>query len=555
MFFGNQNKPNYTLQGIENEGEDDMVDYAKVMKENSDYILRDIFNLEYQQCRNRVDLYLYPDGSTREVENPNGDITPDDNEHFLIYSSDHSKDKGSYWDYYDNDAVEGYLIVTAKEIFEKAIENYYNERKSDIGENLTFADYIREKIKTGDEFDSIIGDVDMPATSSFLPRTELTDYCFEKYGELLNSPCKVIKEGTETETEVVEVFCDDYKMGESFIYACAGYVSVSEDEKLFGSQNDPNYTLYDYKQILSGNPFIEDIVYEYKKGEDSKWQEDALTIKLKNGLEYSLNEDRRLISLNGTDGEKVKEFGKEILDYLNPRYKTFTDYISADPFPDNDKFKGVQKYHCLAALNNTVLGVRVIMPDENGITDYSYATWSGSLQDGLQMGHYGMSREAAFEDFARRANLIPSDKLLTEEEYQAKKRKEEIEDTLKIGDNIKLSFYVTEIYDEKTDKKLCTVVSDYFTENDIYENEDIATAIKGLNYDDDRYVTAISQLYTVGSGYHSSPLSEEKKAYITQHLDEVIEIAKPTGDSKTCDINTYYLEGYSDGRQQGGGRH
>lgn len=96
-----------------------------------------------------------------------------------------------------------------------------------------FIDYIKYCIAHGLEFDAKIGNVDMPATFSFCDDMKFNDYCMEKYGDLLNSDCEVKYDPTGRYTDCVIVDYDDYKKGEQFTWAVAGYVSETEYEKLF----------------------------------------------------------------------------------------------------------------------------------------------------------------------------------------------------------------------------------------------------------------------------------------------------------------------------------
>ena len=97
---------------------------------------------------------------------------------------------------------------------------------------MKFIEYINERIKDGEEFDAIIGGVGMPATLGFCEDWIITDYCKEKFGELLNSEITIIPED-ESYPECVEVHYDDYKMGEKFCWAVAGYIEEIEWDKLF----------------------------------------------------------------------------------------------------------------------------------------------------------------------------------------------------------------------------------------------------------------------------------------------------------------------------------
>lgn len=96
-----------------------------------------------------------------------------------------------------------------------------------------FVDYIKYCIAHDLEFDAVIGGIEAPATFSFWDAMEITDYCMEKYGDLLSSECEVKFDPTGRYTDCVVVDYDDEKVGERFAYAVAGYVSETEYNKLF----------------------------------------------------------------------------------------------------------------------------------------------------------------------------------------------------------------------------------------------------------------------------------------------------------------------------------
>ena len=98
---------------------------------------------------------------------------------------------------------------------------------------LKFIEYMKFCIVHDLEFDAVIGDVDMPATFCFCDDMKFTDYCMEKYGDLLNSECEVQYDATGRYTDVVIVDYDDDEKGEQFAYALAGYISDTEYKKLF----------------------------------------------------------------------------------------------------------------------------------------------------------------------------------------------------------------------------------------------------------------------------------------------------------------------------------
>lgn len=101
---------------------------------------------------------------------------------------------------------------------------------------MKFIDYINKAIEEDLEFDAVIGDVDMPATFCFCDDMVITDYCMNKYGDLLNSEIEVREDPTSRYTDVVIVDYDDDEKGEKFTWAVAGYVSKTEYEKLFGTE-------------------------------------------------------------------------------------------------------------------------------------------------------------------------------------------------------------------------------------------------------------------------------------------------------------------------------
>lgn len=100
-------------------------------------------------------------------------------------------------------------------------------------EIMTFLEYIEKAIKEDIEFDAVIGDVDMPATFCFCDSWKITDYCKQKYEELLNSEIIVHEDPTGYCTTAVEVLYDDNKVGTEFCWAVAGYICEGEWERLF----------------------------------------------------------------------------------------------------------------------------------------------------------------------------------------------------------------------------------------------------------------------------------------------------------------------------------
>lgn len=96
---------------------------------------------------------------------------------------------------------------------------------------MKFIEYINARIKDEVEFDAIIGDVEMPATLGFCDDWVITDYCKEKFGELLESEI-IIHERIDY-LDIVEVLYDNDRVGEQFAYAVAGYIGETEWNKLF----------------------------------------------------------------------------------------------------------------------------------------------------------------------------------------------------------------------------------------------------------------------------------------------------------------------------------
>lgn len=92
---------------------------------------------------------------------------------------------------------------------------------------MTFGVFFEAIEKTEFETELVIGGVDMPATFCWDGDTmALTDYCKEKYKKLFDADCSV-------HTNFIEVFCDDWKIGEGFVYAAAGHVGCEEYNRLF----------------------------------------------------------------------------------------------------------------------------------------------------------------------------------------------------------------------------------------------------------------------------------------------------------------------------------
>lgn len=79
--------------------------------------------------------------------------------------------------------------------------------------------------------DLIIGGMDMPASLVWNEDSRITKYGIAKYRPVLEAEYKVLENGN------IEIFCDDYKLGEEFCCAAAGYISITEYEKIFGKDD------------------------------------------------------------------------------------------------------------------------------------------------------------------------------------------------------------------------------------------------------------------------------------------------------------------------------
>lgn len=97
----------------------------------------------------------------------------------------------------------------------------------------TFREIINYYAAHDMEFDAIIGDVECEATFSFCGVPYFSQYCEEKYGDLLNANAIVKYDNTGRYTDVVVVDYEDDRKGNRFAMAWAGYVSETEYNKLF----------------------------------------------------------------------------------------------------------------------------------------------------------------------------------------------------------------------------------------------------------------------------------------------------------------------------------
>lgn len=244
------------------------------------------------------------------------------------------------------------------------------------------------------------------------------------------------------------------------------------------------------------------------------------------------------------DHEQYSEENNSIKD-------TLQDFNNARPFPDNELFRGVEKFHMMAALNNVVLGVRATEND-GGVSDYSYATWSGSLEKGLEMGHYDLNRADALEDFALRAGLIPADRILSVEEYAAKKQHKEVCSKLGLEEDEYVYFNVIKLMDNN---ETTTVITDSCTSIDTYsDSPQLGKALMDRYNAGDGFLDVGMTTYRIGAdpaGDYTTrqvALSDTQAEYITENLDKAVNSSVET-DSKYFDIDVKQVLGIDDSRK------
>ncbi|MEG1726076.1 MAG: hypothetical protein RR313_11845 [Anaerovoracaceae bacterium] len=94
---------------------------------------------------------------------------------------------------------------------------------------MKFREYIANRIPKEGEFDTIIGDVYMPATVCLSKNIKFpTQGMEDKYGKLLDANINILN------NDVIEVLFDNYKLGEQFCYDMAGYCLCDEYATLTG---------------------------------------------------------------------------------------------------------------------------------------------------------------------------------------------------------------------------------------------------------------------------------------------------------------------------------
>lgn len=90
----------------------------------------------------------------------------------------------------------------------------------------TFLDLLR----SGQELDCelIIGGSDMPATFVWYDGDIITDYGVDAFRPIMEADYVMLDNGN------IEILCDDWKLGEEFVAASAGYCGSREYKRLFG---------------------------------------------------------------------------------------------------------------------------------------------------------------------------------------------------------------------------------------------------------------------------------------------------------------------------------
>lgn len=112
------------------------------------------------------------------------------------------------------------------------------EKSKTTYKHMRFGDFVqKELIENEEEYDAVIGDVDMNYTMCACSHWKLTEYCWQKYWDLLNADCYVIPVDDEhfSPTVVCEEASD--ALGNHFCAALAGYTGAKEFDKLFGTHD------------------------------------------------------------------------------------------------------------------------------------------------------------------------------------------------------------------------------------------------------------------------------------------------------------------------------
>ena len=90
---------------------------------------------------------------------------------------------------------------------------------------MKFIDYLNAVNEI--DCDLIIGDVDMPYSFVWDKNCGFTEYGKNEFKEILDSEITIYKNGN------IEIHYNDYEKGEYFTAACAGFIGVSEYDRLF----------------------------------------------------------------------------------------------------------------------------------------------------------------------------------------------------------------------------------------------------------------------------------------------------------------------------------
>ena len=112
--------------------------------------------------------------------------------------------------------------------FEKHDDWNFFYQEEDI-EFLCFGDLLNSGVRLDCEL--IIGNSDMPATLVW-GDYRVTEYGWQHFKPIMESAFKILKNGN------IEVFCDDYNLGEEFALSAAGAVGNKEFDRLFEEVND-----------------------------------------------------------------------------------------------------------------------------------------------------------------------------------------------------------------------------------------------------------------------------------------------------------------------------
>lgn len=93
-----------------------------------------------------------------------------------------------------------------------------------IGE--TFLDLLRCRQELDCEL--IIGGSDMPATFVWSEDSIITEYGVNTFRPIMEADYIMLDNGN------IEILCDDWRLGEEFVWAAAGYCGTKEYKRLFG---------------------------------------------------------------------------------------------------------------------------------------------------------------------------------------------------------------------------------------------------------------------------------------------------------------------------------